>query len=291
MRFSISIPQHTPDGTFDPVALRAYLRRAEELGFEGAWTGEQTLGTLPHLGPIETLSFAAACTDRIRLGCAVFVATQHNPVQLAKSISTLDQLSRGRVEVGLGTGGRHRMFSAFDAEASTIVARFNEGLQLMKALWTHERVTFPGRFWQLDGAAMEPKTFQKPGPPVWFGGGHPAALRRSVQHADGIIGAGSSTTAAFTDQVRILREALDEAGRDPATLRVAKRGRGHGSVRRSVPGASAAMRDRERCKSMDTRRYFGLSLLEALADRRSRLGAIAAQNHQIVDLLRVPAPP
>src|ERR1700687_5448959 len=77
MRFSISIPQQAPDGTFDPVALRAYLRRAEELGFEGAWTGEQTLGTLPHLGPIETLSFAAACTDRIRLGCAVFVASQH----------------------------------------------------------------------------------------------------------------------------------------------------------------------------------------------------------------------
>jgi probable F420-dependent oxidoreductase len=259
MPFSISIPQHAPDETFDPVALRAYLRRAEELGFEGAWTGEQTLGTLPHLGPIETLSFAAACTDRIRLGCAVFVATQHNPVQLAKSISTLDQLSRGRVEVGLGTGGRHRMFSAFDAEASTIVARFNEGLQLMKALWTHERVTFPGRFWQLDGAAMEPKTFQKPGPPVWFGGGHPAALRRTVQHADGFIGAGSNTTAVFTDQVRILREALDEADRDPGTLRVAKR------VYLAVDDDAERARARIGAALHDMYGYFGLPDLTPVA--------------------------
>jgi probable F420-dependent oxidoreductase len=223
MHFAISIPQHAPDGTFDSAALRTYLRRAEELAFSGAWTGEQTLGTLPHLGPVETLSFAAACTEQLRLGCAVFVATQHNPVQLAKSISTLDQLSAGRLEVGLATGGRNRMFSAFATDPNTIVARFNEGLQLMKALWTDERVTFRGRFWQLEDAAMEPKPFQKPGPPVWFGGGHPAMLRRAALHADGFFGAGSTTTAAFAEQVSVLRHELAVSGRDPATMRVAKR--------------------------------------------------------------------
>ncbi|MEO5723179.1 MAG: TIGR03619 family F420-dependent LLM class oxidoreductase [Ilumatobacteraceae bacterium] len=223
MRFAISIPQHVPDGTFNPAALRAHMRRAEELDFDGAWTSEQTLGSAPTLGPIEVLSFAAACTERIRLGCAVFVATQHNPVQLAKSISSLDQLSLGRVDVGLGIGAKRQMFTAFDVEASTVVARFNEGLKLMRALWADDRVTFPGRFWQLDNAAMEPKPFQRPGPPVWFGGSHPAALRRAVAHADGFIGAGSSTTATFIKQVETLREALTDVGREPGTLRIAKR--------------------------------------------------------------------
>ena len=109
MQFAISIPQHVADGAFDPGAMRGYLARAEELGFAGAWTQEQVLGTIPHLGPVETLTYAAACTGRIRLGCAVFITSLYSPVHLAKSLSTLDQLSLGRLEVGIGTGGRVRV--------------------------------------------------------------------------------------------------------------------------------------------------------------------------------------
>ena len=90
MRFAISLPQNVPDGTFDPAALRVYLARAEALGFESAWTGEQVIGSMPHLGPIETMGYAAACTDRIRIGCIAFVSSLHNPLQLAKSMVILD---------------------------------------------------------------------------------------------------------------------------------------------------------------------------------------------------------
>ncbi|WP_158893555.1 LLM class flavin-dependent oxidoreductase [Amycolatopsis anabasis] len=213
MRFAISIPQFSADGEFDPTAFRAYVRRAEALGFDSGWTQEQVLGATPHLGPIETMTFAAACTDRLRLGCAVFVTPLHNPVQLAKSLSSLDQLSRGRLEVGVGAGGRGRMTSAFGVQSEGLISRFTEGLRLMRALWTQPRVTFDGRFWQLEDAAMEPKPFQKPGPPVWFGGHHPKALARAVRHGDGFFGAGSSTTADFADQVRQVRELLAEQGR------------------------------------------------------------------------------
>jgi len=222
VRFAISIPQQVADGAFDPAAMRAYLTRAEQLGFEGAWTQEQVMGTLPLLGPVETLSYAAACTERLRLGCAVLVTSLHSPVHLAKSLSTLDQLSRGRLEVGIGTGGR-RMFSAFGVDPESFVARFSEGLRLMRTLWTEPRVDFDGRFWQLAGAAMEPKPFQKPGPPVWFGGSHPAALRRAVRHGDGFFGAGSVTTAQFAGQVQTVREELAAQGRDPAGFPIAKR--------------------------------------------------------------------
>ena len=220
MRFAIAIPQFVEDGSFDPGAMHGFLARAEALGFESAWTQEQVLGTMPNLGPLETMAYAAACTSTIRIGCAVLITTLHSPVHLAKSIGTLDQLSRGRVDVGVGTGGR-RMFSAFGVEPETFIARFTEGLNLMKALWTQPEVKFNGRFWQVDGAAMEPKPFQKPHPPLWFGANAPTALRRAVRHGDGFIGAGSQTTAAFAAQVPVVREALAEQGR--SDFQIAKR--------------------------------------------------------------------
>src|SRR5579875_1433073 len=100
MRFAISIPQEYPDGTFDPAAFAAYLRRAEELGFTSAWAMDQTFGRRPQLNALETMTFAAACSSRLRLGCSVWISPLHQPVQLAKSLSTLDQLSGGRLEIG-----------------------------------------------------------------------------------------------------------------------------------------------------------------------------------------------
>jgi alkanesulfonate monooxygenase SsuD/methylene tetrahydromethanopterin reductase-like flavin-dependent oxidoreductase (luciferase family) len=159
------------------------------------------------------MTYAAACNERLRLGCAVFVTPLHNPVHLAKSLSTLDQLSRGRLDVGVGTGGPNRPFAAFGVEPETYVARFSEGLQLMKACWTEPQIHFDGRFWELHEEAMEPKPFQKPHPPVWFGGSQPSALRRAVRHGDAFMGAGSTTTAAFADQVKVVRAELAIIGR------------------------------------------------------------------------------
>jgi alkanesulfonate monooxygenase SsuD/methylene tetrahydromethanopterin reductase-like flavin-dependent oxidoreductase (luciferase family) len=103
------------------------------------------------------------------------------------------------------------------------VARFTEGLELMKALWTEPRVTFDGEFWQLHEAAMEPKPAQKPHPPIWIGANGPAALRRAVRLGDGFFGAGSTPTATFAEQVTTVREALAAAGRPAAEFGIAKR--------------------------------------------------------------------
>jgi probable F420-dependent oxidoreductase len=257
-RFAISIPQFYADGTFEPAGFRAYLARAEALGFASAWTQEQVLGSMPHLSPIETMTYAAACTERLRLGCAVFVSPLHSPVHLAKSLSTLDQLSRGRLEVGIGGGGR-RMFSAFAVDPDKLVARFIEGLQVMKALWTEPRVTFEGQFWQLAGAAMEPKPFQKPCPPIWFGGSHPAAVRRAVRYGDGFFGAGSQTTTQFAGQVQIVREALAESGRAPEGFRIAKR------VYIAVDDDAGRARQRISAALEKLYGYFGIHGMESVA--------------------------
>jgi probable F420-dependent oxidoreductase len=223
MRFAIAIPQFYRDGEFDPDRFRAYFDRAEELGFDSAWAQEGVLSPGAQLAPLEVMTYAAACTRRMRLGCVVFVSTLHSPVHLAKSLSTLDQLSRGRLEVGIGTGGKARPFAAFGMTPDRYVARFTEGLAVMKALWTQQTVTFEGEFWQLTNAAMEPKPVQKPHPPVWFGANSVPALRRAARLADGFFGAGSTPTARFAEQVPVVRQALAEAGRDQAALRVAKR--------------------------------------------------------------------
>jgi alkanesulfonate monooxygenase SsuD/methylene tetrahydromethanopterin reductase-like flavin-dependent oxidoreductase (luciferase family) len=103
------------------------------------------------------------------------------------------------------------------------VSRFTEGIALMKALWTEPDVTFDGEFWQLKDAPMEPKPFQKPYPPLWFGGASEPALRRAVRLGDGFFGAGSTPTAAFAEQVQIVRDALAQAARPAGDFPIAKR--------------------------------------------------------------------
>ena len=223
MKFAIAIPQFFADGEFDPAAYRSYFARAEELGFDSAWAQENMLGSSPQLSPLESMSYAAACTEQLRLGCVVFVSTLHSPVHLAKSLASLDQLSRGRIDVGVGTGGKMRPFAAFGVDPDRYAARFTEGVELMKALWTQPRVTFDGEFWQLRDAAMEPRPFQKPHPPLWFGANSPTALRRAVRLGDGFFGAGATPTARFAEQVQLVREALAAAGRAATDFAIAKR--------------------------------------------------------------------
>ena len=228
MRFAIAIPQIYADGSFSPAEFRSYFARVEELGvYESAWTLESLLSSQPQLAPLEVMTYAAACTTSLRLGCTVFVTTLHSQVHLAKAIASLDQMSGGRVEVGVGSGGPRQPFAAFGLSGDRYVARFAEGLALMKELWTSPSVTFDGEFFQLAGAPMEPKPFQKPYPRLWFGGAAEAAVRRGVRLCDGFFGAGSSTTSAFASQVAVVRDALASSGRSagfgPGEFPIAKR--------------------------------------------------------------------
>ncbi|AXN42969.1 Methanesulfonate monooxygenase [Mycobacterium marinum] len=223
MRFSIAIPQLDTDG-FDAAGLRAYLARAEELGFEGGWVLEQIIGSSPLLAPLELLAYCAACTNRLRLGVAVLVTSLHDPLQLASSVTAVDRLSNGRLDLGVAAGGGSRKFAAFGVDRATHVSYFTEGLQLMKAAWSDEpRVRFHGRFRDVDDLPIQPKPVQRPHPPIWFGGRAPKALARAVRHGDAFLGAGSSTTAEFATAVTTLRHELAEQGRDPAGFTIGKR--------------------------------------------------------------------
>jgi alkanesulfonate monooxygenase SsuD/methylene tetrahydromethanopterin reductase-like flavin-dependent oxidoreductase (luciferase family) len=223
VRFSISIHQLDSTG-FDAAGVRGYLVRAEELGFEAGWVLEQVIGPAPLIAPLELLAYAAACTERLRLGVAVLVSSLHDPLQLASSITAVDRLSHGRLDVGVAPGGGRRQFAAFGVDDATFISSFTEGLELMKAAWSDQpRVTFHGRFRQVDDLPIVPKPVQRPHPPIWFGGQAPKALARAVRHGNAFLGAGSSTTAKFAEAVQIVRHELADQGKDAAEFPIAKR--------------------------------------------------------------------
>jgi probable F420-dependent oxidoreductase len=225
LEFGIPIPQIFPGGAPDMALVRRTLARAEELGFHSAWTQDQVAGYAPVLESVSLMSYAAAVTTRMKIGVSVIVFPIRNAVVLAKQVASLDQMSGGRVILGLGLGPvfADNYFRYFGTSRADAVRRFNEGLRVMKSLWTAVRTDFDGEFYQLANAGMEPKPVQKPHPPVWFGGQHPQALRRAARMADGYMGAGPTSNAEFGAHVRELRKFLDEERRDPASFPLSKR--------------------------------------------------------------------
>ena len=223
IELAVSIPQTFAGRPLDPSFIRNYLARAETLGFHSAWVVEQIVGSIPSLEPIELLTYAAAVTTRMRLGTAVLLTALRDPVHTAKSLTTLDHLSGGRLMVGIGLGGQPAVYPAYGLRADRRAERFAEGIRVMKRLWTEPRVTFEGEFFKLQNLPQEPKPLQKPHPPLWFGAHHPDALKRTAELGDGFMGAGSLSTAKFADEVKLLRQLLAEAKRDAVAFPVAKR--------------------------------------------------------------------
>jgi len=221
--WGISIPQVFFDGPIDMPLIERWSKRAESLGFESLWTQEAITGAVPILEPVTLLSYLAAITEKVRLGTSVIVAPLRNPIQLAKSLGSLDHMSRGRLTVGLGLGGNPNDIPPYGLSSEKRVRRFTEIIDVMKALWTQPEAHFQGEFWQLDGLKMEPKPLQKPHPPIWLGARHINALRRAVRHGDGWMGAGSSDTASFVTAVDQTKMYLEEADRDPGSFTISKR--------------------------------------------------------------------
>ena len=204
------------------AAVRRVAQRAEALGFRDLWVTENTLDHVFCFDPVVVLTYAAAITTTVRLGVSVVVLPVHNPIHVAHQWASLDYVSNGRAILGVGLGRDHH-YEQFQMPRDGRVRRFREGVELIKALWTEPKVDYQGRIFQLEEGTMAPKPVQKPRPPIWMGVGHPDAVRRAASIADGWMGSGGSSNAAFTRSVPILREALAKAGRDPATFPISKR--------------------------------------------------------------------
>ncbi|HLB97127.1 MAG TPA: LLM class flavin-dependent oxidoreductase [Acetobacteraceae bacterium] len=219
--FGVSLPHRSPD-PIDTATVRAVAQQAEALGFRDLWVTENTLDHVTCFDPVVVLTYAAAVTTRIRLCASVVVLAIHSPLTVAHQWATLDHVSGGRAILGVGLGREHH-YRQFEVPEAGRVRRFREEVELIKALWTQQSVTFRGRFYQLEDATMAPKPVQTPHPPIWMGVGHPDAVRRTASIADGWMGSGGSSIAEFGRSVPVLREALAAAGRDPDAFPISKR--------------------------------------------------------------------
>ena len=222
VQVSVDIPQAVAQDA--GAVVGSYCTRAEELGFAGLWTMDDVLSARPFLDPLGVLGYAAAVTKRVTLGVAVLIVSHHNPVVLAKQFSTLDNLSGGRLVVGVGVGHDNESTSGIGFPAKGLGVRSGEVIGILKALWTERRASFEGTLWHFADLPMEPKPVQRPHPPIWLGGNRPPALRRAAEVADGWIGAGSSSTADFAERVKVLAGFLSQAGRKVDEFPVASAG-------------------------------------------------------------------
>lgn len=190
-----------------PSYAAGVARAAEELGFESLWTVEHVVvpagydsqypysktgkmpggEDVPIPDPMIWLSYIAAVTERINLGTAIIILPQRNPVVFAKACATLDQLSGGRMLLGVGIGWLREEFDAIGVPFDERGARTEEFVGAMRALWTQQEPSYSGRFVSFDRAKMFPKPAQAAGIPVIVGGHTEAAARRAGRIGDGFF--------------------------------------------------------------------------------------------------------
>src|SRR6476620_1524007 len=208
-----------PHRAADPIpasVVRQVARRADELGFDDLWVTDNTIDEAGCFDALTVLTFAAAVTTTIRLGVSVLVLPTYQPVHVAHQVATLDQLSGGRVILGVGLG-RAEEYDHFQVPTARRVTRFTESVELIKALWAGPRASYCGEILRTDETTLGTRPLQRPHPPIWVGGHHPAAIRRAAAWSDGWMGAGGSSAAALAEAVPRLHAALEGLGRDPAT--------------------------------------------------------------------------
>ena len=217
----------------DPTLLARFAARAEQLGYHGLWTfqrlvvgADQDLQPVYRsvLDPLLALAYAAARTRTVRLGVAVINLPYLSPTYLAKQAGTLDVLSGGRVDLGLGTGWSAPEFVATGSDPSPRGRRTEEYLAVLRTLWNDPVARFDGEFYRVPPSTMAPPPVQPGGPPILLGGTADVALRRAGRIAAGWV---SSSRASLDDIARgtqIVRRAAEEAGRDPDTVRIVVRG-------------------------------------------------------------------
>lgn len=202
--------------------VAAIARHVEHLGFDSLWLSDANLGHPGSLEPLTMLGYVAAVTERVRLGVSVLIVPPKVPVQLAQMLATVDQLSGGRVIAGLGLG-RGDDLAAYGVARAGRAARFDEAVELLRAVWEPGPATVAGATWQIDGVDVQPKPVQQPGVPLWFGGGSDGAIDRAARYGDGWTNAGMSQFADAGPLADRMRAALERDGRDPSSFTIGKR--------------------------------------------------------------------
>ncbi len=236
MRTGLAVGQY---GAFaHREAVIEVARGAEALGFDGLWVGDRILdpvdptdrypgtadGRIPaemrtFLDPLTVLAVAAAVTGRVRLGMSTLNAPWYSPVLLARTLTSLDVLSGGRLDVGLGLGWSRDEYEAAGVPWRGRGARLEAVIDVLEDIWTSEVVEHHGTFTDIAASHIEPKPLQRPRPPIYLGGFSPGALDRIGRRADGWLASGVPIPL-LAELWKSVGAAAERAGRDPSALRM-----------------------------------------------------------------------
>jgi alkanesulfonate monooxygenase SsuD/methylene tetrahydromethanopterin reductase-like flavin-dependent oxidoreductase (luciferase family) len=222
LRVGIKLSQDVPIESY-----KAIWKIADDARFDHCWAMDHlaTIGKIGDDRPIfdgwELLAGMATATSHVRLGLLVTGMTYRNPALLAKIATTVDHLSDGRLEFGIGAAwatNEHEMYGISGLDHR--VGLFSEGLQVIRSLWTQERTNFDGRYYKMQNAVANPKPVQKPYPPIWIGSGGPSMLKLTARHADvwNATGSAGQIEGAVASSQQ-LDEACAAIGRDPNEIR------------------------------------------------------------------------
>ncbi|MFC0435079.1 TIGR03619 family F420-dependent LLM class oxidoreductase [Kutzneria buriramensis] len=265
MKIGVAAPV---SGAWATAANLAHLaRRAEEFGYHSLWTFQRLLSPVDGswgaahrsvLDPIVTMAHLAAHTDAIRIGVAVLGIPLFTPAVLAKQVATLDVLSGGRIDVGLGIGRSDAEHTAAGVAQQGMGRRSDEFIAALKNLWTEETPEHEGEFFRIPRCRMEPKPVQAPHPPILLGGSSPRALRRAGRSCDGWIGSSKADFATIRASVAAVRDAAADPGRLRFACRVAVRVRAR-DENEPFTGTPAKIRE-------DLSELAGTGLTEAFLD-------------------------
>lgn len=245
-----------------------YVIAAEELGFSSVFLVEHHFTGFGQVSAsLNLLSYLAARTEKIRLGTAVVVLPWHNPVLVAEEAATLDLLSTGRLDFGVGKGYRPYEFSGFCIKQDEATQRFDEAIEVIRKAWTSKgRFSYEGRWWRYDNIVVEPAPIQQPHPPFWMGAGSPESIRRAAREGYNLLLDQIAPVDVITDRVRVFREECEAVGRryDPMMVGVTR-------------GLQIVHNDEERKRAIATRR----EVLKNIGDLARGPGA--ERYHQIKD--------
>ena len=234
MTYGIHLPQYGRVASGEAVTRAA--QHAEALGFADVWVSdhvvhpaEQTYPSPYLLDPFATLTWAAAVTERVRLGTSVLVVPQHNPVWLANHLASVDAMSGGRLIVGAGVGWSRREYEALGMDFGDRGRRLDEILELLRVAWRDDPVSFAGDTYELTDIRFLPKPVHEI--PIWIGGGVEASFQRAVDHGDGfhVVGLKPPEVVPIVERLRrdrpepsftiSARTGWDPQGMDPGLIR------------------------------------------------------------------------
>jgi len=212
-----------------PANIREICQRAESLGYSSLWSFQRTLYPggdpipMPYRSvhdPLAISSYVAAVTERARVSIAIVNLPFYSPIVLAKALTSIDILSGGRLDAGLGLGWNPDEFAAAGAPMDRRGARAEEFIACLDAIWTQDPVSFDGEFYQVPLSYVDPKPVQRPHPPILLGGSAETALSRAGRLAAGWVSASRFAAAQVPGAIEVVRRAASEAGRDPDVLRI-----------------------------------------------------------------------